>query len=69
MPDFIVRLRTDPITHHIVETKGFDDLADVKAAAAQRWVAAVNSDGRFGGWQYAVARRVEEVRRVLDAVR
>jgi len=26
------------------------DLADIKAQAAQRWVNAVNADGRFGTW-------------------
>jgi type III restriction enzyme len=68
VPDFIVRVRTDPASHLILETKGFDDLADVKAAAASRWVAAVNADGRFGVWRYEMARKVEQVRRVLDAV-
>ena len=53
VPDFIVRLKADPHTHLvnlIIETKGFDDLAEVKTAAAQRWVAAVNADGRMGTW-------------------
>jgi type III restriction enzyme len=40
----------------IVETKGCDELAEVKAAAAARWVAAVNADGRFGTWRYAMVR-------------
>ncbi|MBM3778353.1 MAG: type III restriction endonuclease subunit R [Acidimicrobiia bacterium] len=67
VPDFIVRLVNHPDTCLIVETKGFDDLAEVKAAAAERWVAAVNADGGMGTWRYAVARKVEEVRRLLDA--
>jgi type III restriction enzyme len=66
LPDFIVRLRGQPATHLILETKGFDDLAEVKAAAARRWVTAVNADGRFGRWEYAMARRVADVRGVLD---
>jgi len=66
VPDFIIRLKLQPAIHLILETKGFDDLAEVKAAAAQRWVAAVNADGRSGSWQYAVARKVGEVRRILD---
>jgi type III restriction enzyme len=69
VPDFIIRLKTTPVTHLILETKGFDDLAEVKAAAAERWVAAVNADGSFGTWDYALARRVEQVRQVLDACR
>jgi hypothetical protein len=48
VPDSIVRLKTEPPTHLILETKGFDDLADVKSAAAQRCVAALNADGRMG---------------------
>jgi type III restriction enzyme len=69
VPDFIVRLKTDSHTHLIVETKGFDDLTDVKTAATHRWVAAVNADGRMGTWHYVVARKVDEVRRALDRFR
>ena len=67
VPDFIVRLKTAPATSLIIETKGFDELAEVKAAAAQRWVAAVNADGRFGRWHYEMARQVPRVRAILDA--
>ena len=45
----------------ILETKGFDELAEVKAAGAERWVAAVNADGQHGRWRFAMARRVAEV--------
>lgn len=48
MPDFSVRLKTEPIIHLVLETKGFDPLGDVKCAAADRWVAAVNADGIYG---------------------
>lgn len=63
-PDFIVRLKTGD--HLIVETKGSDELATIKAEAAARWVAAVNADGQFGGWRYAMARSVPAVREILD---
>ena len=66
LPDFIVRLKSDSRIHVIIETKGFDDLADVKAAAAERWCAAVNADGQFGLWKYSMARRLEQVRAALD---
>lgn len=66
VPDFIVRLNTRPEVHLILETKGFDELAEVKAAAAERWVAAVNADGSFGTWRFAMARKVVEVRDILD---
>ena len=50
----------------ILETKGYDPLAQVKAQAAQRWVAAVNADGQYGRWHYAVAYQPEEVRQRLE---
>jgi len=45
LPDFIVRMvgRTDRFV---------DPLADVKRAAAERWVRAVNADGAWGEWHY-----------------
>jgi type III restriction enzyme len=61
VPDFIVRLRTDPPRHLVLETKGFDPLEEVKVAAARRWVAAVNADGRYGSWAYAITKRVADV--------
>ena len=66
VPDFIVRLRSDSAAHVIIETKGFDNLAEVKAAAAQRWVDAVNADRRDGRWEFAMARSVDAVRKTLD---
>ncbi len=66
VPDFIVRLRGDPPVHLILETKGFDPLAGVKKQAAERWVAAVNADGSFGRWAYAIAWRPEEARECVD---
>lgn len=52
IPDFIVRLARG--VHLILETKGHDRLEDVKRAAAERWVDAVNADGSFGEWRYAI---------------
>ena len=65
-PDFVVRLKGAPERHLILETKGYDPLAEVKAQAAQRWADAVNADGRFGRWAFAMARRPEDVRGLLD---
>jgi type III restriction enzyme len=62
LPDFIIRLAGAADSYLILETKGFDDLAEVKAAAAERWVAAVNADGQFGTWRYEMARSVPQVR-------
>ena len=54
MPDFLVRLQAEgsEIGTLILETKGYDKLAEVKRAAALRWVAAVNADGQYGRWAY-----------------
>ncbi len=65
VPDFIVRLNSSPPVHLILETKGYDPLEEVKRAAAERWVAAVNADGTYGRWKYAIAKRVSEVNEIL----
>ena len=61
VPDYIVRLKADAPKYLILETKGYDPLEDVKRAAAERWVAAVNADGTYGTWKYALAHRPTEV--------
>ena len=66
MPDFIIRLKCEPPIHLILETKGFDELAEVKAQAAKRWVDAVNAEGSYGLWKYAVARKPEEVSKRIE---
>lgn len=70
VPDFIVRLKRDPRVHLILETKGYDELMDVKTQAAERWVKAVNADGRFGIWGYALARNPSEIpSRIKDSIK
>jgi type III restriction enzyme len=64
VPDFIVKLKNG--LNLILETKGHDDLEDVKAQAAGRWVRAVNADGSYGEWRYAVSRNMNEIPAVLD---
>jgi type III restriction enzyme len=61
VPDFIVRLNGDPPIHLILETKGFDPLEEVKRAAAERWVAAVNAHGAYGSWRYSVIKKVSDI--------
>jgi type III restriction enzyme len=65
VPDFIVRLNTADQRHLILETKGYDPLVEVKRQAAERWVAAVNADGRYGVWSYEMVKRPEDVRDTL----
>jgi type III restriction enzyme len=66
VPDFIIRLKADPVSYLILETKGYDPLEDVKRAAAERWVSAVNADGTYGKWRYAVAKNVSDVPDLLQ---
>ena len=47
--------------------KGFDEREEVKRAAAERWVAAVNADGSYGKWAYALAKKPAEVPQLIDA--
>lgn len=49
----------------MLETKGYDPLEKVKTQAAERWVRAVNADGGFGVWRYAV---VSDMGKVGEAV-
>ena len=66
VPDFLIQLKVQFRVHLILETKSYDPLAQVKVQAAQRWVAAVNADGQYGRWHYAVAYKPEEVRLRLE---
>ncbi len=56
LPDFVVRLAGQSDRHVIFETKGYDDRLNEKKAAAERWVSAVNRDGRYGRWSYVLLR-------------
>jgi type III restriction enzyme len=68
VPDFLVRLQGDSPSYLILETKGYDPLEEVKRAAAERWVAAVNADRTYGQWRYAVAKRVSDISILIDTV-
>ncbi len=56
LPDFIVRLDSPEPRYVIVETKGHDERLAEKEAAAKRWAAAVNADGRYGDWAYLLLK-------------
>jgi type III restriction enzyme len=68
VPDFLIRLPGDRPRHLILETKGYDELKDVKAAAAERWVRAVNADGQFGEWAFRMVTKVSDVDLVVNDV-
>ena len=66
LPDFIVRLAGDEARFLILETKGYDPLTEVKSQAAERWVRAVNADGGFGVWIYALVSDIVNIREVIE---
>jgi type III restriction enzyme len=67
IPDFIIRMKEPAPLSLILETKGYDETADIKTQAARRWVEAVNANGKFGTWKYSIVRKIEDVKAVLDA--
>jgi type III restriction enzyme len=66
VPDFIVRLKGESPCHLILETKGYDPLEEVKRAAADRWVAAVNADGTHGQWHFAIAKKISDLPAIIE---
>lgn len=68
LPDFIIRLKTEPPVHLIIEVKGYDERAEVKAQAAQKWVDAVNADRTYGRWTYVVAKKPSDVKNLISDI-
>jgi type III restriction enzyme len=67
-PDYLVRLDAGSPFTLIMEVKGRPDpLEQVKAQAAQRWVDAVNAEGSFGRWGYAIVRDPARTEETLGA--
>ncbi len=64
VPDFLVRLANGVTV--ILETKGYDPLEDEKRVAAERWVAAVNTEGSFGEWRYVIAHDIPSIPTLID---
>jgi type III restriction enzyme len=68
LPDFLVSLRKKDGSYPtlILEVKGEEDNRDrAKYTFARSWVDAVNRDGEYGRWAFAVVRKPEEVEGVL----
>ncbi|MCZ8238154.1 MAG: DEAD/DEAH box helicase family protein [Leptospiraceae bacterium] len=69
-PDFIVRIqkKDGTILNLILETKGYDFKGDVelKAAAAHRWVQAVNRHGEKGLWDYCIVKGISEIKSEIE---
>lgn len=67
-PDFIIRLNSSRTHNLILETKGYDPRTEVKRAAAERWIQAVNEEGSFGKWCYRLVKQPTDINRTLDEV-
>lgn len=65
LPDFIIHLNDGGERYLILEIKGHDELKEIKEQAAKRWVEAVNAQGNFGHWQYALVERVSDVGKTI----
>lgn len=66
VPDFLIRLKSKHPTTLILETKGYDPMKDVKRAAAERWVSAVNAEGSYGRWSFAIVGKTSAVKGAID---
>jgi type III restriction enzyme len=64
LPDFVVRLTSGKML--LVEIKGQEGDAKLKAAAAERWCKAVSNDGRFGKWSYHLCFGTKALEAVLE---
>ena len=63
-PDFLVRLSNGDML--IFETKGQETEQDrVKFRYLDEWTRAVNAQGSFGHWCWAVARQPGDIRNIL----
>ena len=64
-PDFIIRLVDG--SYLVVETKGRDTQKDkIKRSYLNEWVEAVNADGRFDKWQWAVSFHPKDIGKILE---
>lgn len=63
-PDFLVRLKNGDML--VLETKGQDTEQDqVKRRYLDEWTQALNAQGGFGKWCWAVAKEPGEIRDIL----
>jgi predicted nucleotidyltransferase len=69
LPDFLVRLSLAcrEVGTLILETKGYDPAGAAKVAGAQRWVAAVNTEGSHGRWAFRLVSTPSDVPAALGS--
>lgn len=65
LPDFIIKLENDK--YLVLETKGKDSQQNqVKREYLNEWVTAVNNQGGFGKWNWAVSFHPSDLEGILD---
>lgn len=63
-PDFLIRLKNGKML--VLEVKGKDDQKNkTKRKYLDEWINAVNNDGRFGKWAWAVSFRTSDVKDII----
>jgi len=63
-PDFLIRLSNGKML--ILEVKGKDDQQQrTKRDFLNEWIKAINSDGRFGKWAWAVSFRTSDIKDII----
>jgi len=63
-PDFLIKLSNGKML--ILEVKGKDDQQQrTKRDFLNEWIKAMNSDGRFGKWAWAVSFRTSDIKDIL----
>jgi type III restriction enzyme len=63
-PDFLIRLSNGRML--ILEVKGKDDQQNkTKRDFLNEWIKAINSDGRFGRWSWAVSFRTSDIKDII----
>lgn len=64
-PDFIVRLEDD--RYLLIEVKGQKtDKDKAKWSAAEEWVKAVNTSGKFGTWEFKVLEKPDDIFEIVQ---
>lgn len=66
-PDFIIKLNDG--RYLVLEVKGQESFQDkVKREAIEEWVKAINQDGSFGSWLFAVSRDPADIEGIIKGV-
>jgi type III restriction enzyme len=60
-PDFIIKLKNGKTL--VLEVKGRDDQQNkIKRQYLAEWIEAINTDGRFGIWEWDVSFRTSDIK-------